>query len=377
MTGIALSTPSPRAAAMDIMEGLKNRLGVDLAPIAANEALTVEQRRRKMTARLLEATLAGIDAHNHAEGIELESHDDNALIAAVLAEEATSIEPNISLTQHNFEIVRNYRGQEVYDYVFTLSKRLEAMQNAKTPGQLAIEIGGSSLFSIGVAMAKLTWTAWRGGATFLAALRTGITTLGLKTAITVVVIVLVAFLLYLFLENPKKILGLIFNDTDENLVVTNWRAGVEGGTGGNLYVAHGHVENFMQDHADGDLDSPLVQIRQRFFFAPNDPDNVVFGGVYFADRNFGLRGSEGVMLFTSLTTDLKIAHLYAVPYTHDNGTNMRLMTGQNPNLPTLFREMYDTRKVRVDFAEGGMRFTSTVNDARGGVVGLIGTISKI
>ncbi|MGQ7378966.1 hypothetical protein ACTGVF_11275, partial [Streptococcus suis] len=145
---------------------------------------------------------------------------------------------------------------------------------------------------------KLTWTAWRGGATFLNALRAGITTLGMKTAITIIVIVLVAFLLYLFLENPKKVLALVFNDTAEDLVVTNWRAGVEGGTGGNLYVAHGHMENFMQDHASGDLDSPIVQIRQRFFFEPNDPDNVVFGGIYFADRNFGLRGSEGVMLFT-------------------------------------------------------------------------------
>ncbi|MGQ7334331.1 hypothetical protein ACTGXQ_13430, partial [Streptococcus suis] len=92
--------------------------------------------------------------------------------------------------------------------------------------------------------------------------------------------------------------------------------------------------------------------RQRFFFEPNDPDNVVFGGIYFADRNFGLRGSEGVMLFTSLNSPFSAAHLYAVPYVNDNGTNMRLMTGQKPNLETLFREMYDTRKVRVDFAEG-------------------------
>lgn len=369
-------TKSPRESALEIMETLKVRTGVDLASIASNEALSVEARRRKMIARLLEATLAGIDEYNRAEGIELERHDDNELVRAALAEEQTQIEPNLSLTQHNFEIVRGYRGQAVTDYVYGLSKRLEAMQNAKTPGQLAIEIGGSSLFSIGVAMAKLTWTAWRGGATFLAALRTGITTLGLKTAITVVVIVVVAFLLYLFLENPKKVLALVFNDTDENFVVTNWRAGVEGGTGGNLYIEHGHMENFMQDHANGDLDSALVQIRQRFFFAPNDPDNVVFGGVYFADRNFGLRGSEGVMLFTSTSSDLAFAHLYAVPYTNDNGANMRLMTGKKADLPTLFRDMYDSRKVRVDFTEGGYRLTATVNDARGGVVGLLGTISK-
>ncbi|PNB36201.1 hypothetical protein C1X73_37870, partial [Pseudomonas sp. FW305-130] len=83
----------------------------------------------------------------------------------------------------------------------------------KTPGQLAIEISVSSLFSIGVSMAKLTWTAWRGGATFLNALRSGITSMGMKTAIAVIVIVLVAFLLYLFLENPKKVLALVFNDT--------------------------------------------------------------------------------------------------------------------------------------------------------------------
>ncbi|PMZ80107.1 hypothetical protein, partial [Pseudomonas sp. FW215-T2] len=84
---------SPREAALEIMDGYKARLGIDLAGIAGNEALTVEQRRRKMIAKLLEATLAGIDEYNRAEGIELASHEDDALITAALAEEATEIEP--------------------------------------------------------------------------------------------------------------------------------------------------------------------------------------------------------------------------------------------------------------------------------------------
>jgi hypothetical protein len=282
------------------------------------------------------------------------------------------LEPNVSVLRHNYNIIREYQGQQVYDYVFTLSKRLESMSNAKSAGQLAVETVASSLFAVGTAWAKLSFSAWRGGETLLQATRTGITSLGIKTAVAVVVIVLAAILLYLFLENPKKILSVIYNDTDDMLVVKDWNK-----QSGNLHMEHGEMKNFMLDHSTGDLDSPLVQIRSRSSFAPNDPDDVIYGGLYFADRNFGLRGSEGVMVFSSTTTSLIFAHQFAVPYTNDNGTSMRLLNGQPENLDELFREMYNNRVTRFDQTIDSFRMTSTVNSPRGGVVSLIGTISKV
>ncbi|MGI5211481.1 hypothetical protein [Plantactinospora sp. CA-290183] len=138
------------------------------------------------------------------------------------------------------------------------------------------------------------------------------------------------------------------------------------------------MADFMEDHSDGNLDSPLVQLKQRLYFGEGVEDNVVWCGVYFADRNNGFRGAEGVMVFTSATANstLKFAHMFAVPYTNDNGTNMRLVSGDG-DLSKLYREMYDSRRVRVDLVDSGYRLTATVNDARGGVVACIASISNI
>lgn len=361
-----------RQVALEIIDRLDTHWNLDLRTIISNEALSVNDRLKRLRARMLEAALTGIDEHHADLGIEASAGSYDALIQSVLRGEEVEVEPNVSVTEYNYNIICGYQGKAVYDYVFTLSKRLESMSKAQTPGQLAIETTLSGLFTVGTAWAKLTWNAWRGGQTLLQATRTGITTLGIKTAVAVVIIVLAAILLYLFLENPKKILGLVYNNTDDMLVVKNWNQ-----RGGDLYMEHGEMVNFMADHENGDLDSPMVQIRSRYYFGPNDPDNVIFGGLYFADRNFGLRGSEGVMIFSSKTSDLRVAHQFAVPYVNDNGSNMRKIGPGSVNMEQLFRDMYNGRKTRVDVTEGGYRLLSTVNDPRGGVVGLIAAISKV
>ncbi|MFD1747542.1 hypothetical protein ACFSE1_18890 [Rhizobium helianthi] len=363
---------TPRQVALELIDRLDARWNTDLKSIISNEAMTEKQRLSRLRARMLEAALHAIDQHEGMDGSIANKQDNEKLIQRVLAGDDIELEPNISVTQHNYNIIVNYTGQQVYDYVYTLSKRLEAMSNAKTVGQLAIETVSSGLFTVGTAWAKLTWTAWRGGQTILQATRTGITSLGMKTVVTVIVIVLAAILLYLFLENPKKLLGIVYNNTDENLVVKDWRK-----DDGDLYMEHGHMVNFMEDHATGELDSPLVQIRNRYYFGPNDEENVIFGGVYFADRNFGLRGAEGLMIFSSTTSNLRVAHQFAVPYTNDNGTNMQLIPAGSVDRAKLFRTLYDSRKTRIDVSAGGYRMISTVNDPRGGVVGLIASIQKI
>lgn len=367
-----LSNKTPKQVATEIIESLEQHWSIDLKTIISNEAISEADRIKRLRAKILEAALADIDEFDADSGKAPRAGQHDTLTESVLRGDAIEIEPNFSVTEHNYNIICGYRGADVYNYVFNLSKRLEAMSKAQTPGQLAIETIGAGLISVGTAWAKLTWTAWRtGGQTLLQACRTGVTQLGLKTAITVVVIVLTAVITYLLIDNPKKILGVVFNNTDDHLVVNNWK-----NSGGDLYMEHGVMVNFMEDHADGDLDSPLIQIRKRYFFEAGDPDNCIFAGIYFGDRNVGLRGSEGVMLFSSYGNDnIKIAHQFAVPYTNDNGTNMRKINGP-VDLPSLFRELYDGRNTRVDINDGGYRLLSTVNDPRGGVVGLIAAIQK-
>lgn len=367
-----LSNKTSKQVATEIIESLEQHWSIDLKSIISNEAISEEDRIKRLRVKMLEAALAGIDEFDEDSGKVPCDRQYDTLTESVLRGDVIEIEPNFSVTEHNYNIICSYRGADVYNYVFNLSKRFEVMSKAKTPGQLAIETIGAGLIGVGVAWATLTWKAWRtGGQTLLQACKTGVTQLGLKTAITVVIIVLAAVITYLLIDNPKKILGVVFNNTDDHLVVINWKD-----SRGDLYMEHGVMVNFMEDHTDGDLDSPLVQIRKRYFFEEGDPDNCIFAGIYFGDRNVGFRGSEGIMIFSSYgNNNIKVAHQFAVPYTHDNGTNMRKINGP-VDLPSLFREMYNGRNTRVDINDGGYRLLSTVNDSRGGVVGLIAAIQK-
>ncbi|MCR9256360.1 MAG: hypothetical protein NXI16_09720 [Alphaproteobacteria bacterium] len=382
---------SSQDVAQEIVDSVKKTWGVDLGPIFANDALSMREKQKIATERLLEAVLPKIDAYHAVEGVEPDLDENHRLMAQAIAQvegkaSGAELEPNISITEHNFKIVRGYEKKEVYNYVYTLAKRFENMAQATTPGQLAIEISVSSLFSIGVAMSKATWDLWRGGQPFLAALRGSIRKIGFKTAIVVVIIILVELFLFFLVQNPKKILGIIYNDTDDNFVVKNWEKATGGGykKDSNLYMAHGDMVNFPEDTLTGDLDSPKIQLRQRFFFAPNDPDNVLFGGIYFADKKFGAFGAEGIMAFTPLNDkgDTKFAHMFAVPYHQNNRTNMRFIDGTVPNLNDLFGTLYKDDYQRMDKTEHGYRMTATVgsdgsNPKSGGVVGCIATISKV
>ncbi|MBO9557721.1 MAG: hypothetical protein J7515_03930 [Caulobacter sp.] len=367
-----------QAAGQEIIARLNARWDVRLDDLINNPALDFEQRRQLLTSKMVECALTEIDEYHHAMGLPIEDRvDSQTLIEQAMSAQGVELEPNLSFLESRFREIREYRGDRVKDFIVTLSNRLEVMSQAKSPGQLALEILTAGLFSVGTSMAGLTIGALRAGQVLSVALRIGVTSLGIKTAVVVVVIVLAAFLLYLFMENPKKILGLVLNDTDDDLVVRDWRRGVDGGTGGELFMQHGHMANFPEDHATGDLSSPLVQIRKRAFFGPNDPDNVVFAGFYFANKNFGLRGAEGVMLFQPGASNKRYAHMFACPYVNDNGTNMRPVHGGAGQLPGLYRDMYNTRRERVDFVHDGVRMTSTVNHPRGGVVGLIASFSKV
>jgi len=163
--------------------------------------------------------------------------------------------------------------------------------------------------------------------------------------------------------------GMVINNTNDNLVVNKYRE-----SNGHLHMEHGVMVDFMEDNEDG-LQSPKLQIKQRLNFGENNSENVVMAGIYFADRNVGFRGSEGVMVFTSTTTSLQFAHMFAVPYINDNRTNMKYLAQAPSNLETLFRELYNENKVRVDFVSNGYRMTSTVNNPRGGVVACIAYIA--
>lgn len=347
---------SSRAFAESVCDNLHKQFGVDLRRIFSQDALSDRQKISLAAARLKDAIF--LHAHeNSYEGFD---------IAA--AEEETDTEPNIAISENDAVYLSNLQGDEVKTYLYNLTKRFENMANAKSPGILVAEMAGGAIIAVGVPMAVTVVKGLIAKQALKAAMLAGVKGIGMKTIIGAVVVVLASLLLYLLLENPKKVLGMVINNTDNNLVVKNYRK-----DDGDLYIRHGEMVDFMEDNEDG-LQSPKIQIKQRLNFGEGNEDNVVFAGIYFADKKFGLYGAEGLMVFTSTTTSLQFAHMYAVPYTNNNRTGMKFLNA-SPDKKSLFEELYKQDNLRVDFESNGYRFTSTMNDKKGGVVGCIAYIA--
>jgi hypothetical protein len=352
------------------MESIKERHGVDLRAIFANDALSERKKARIARVRLTEALLDEASRPDSgAVDLDAADFDQDTALARMLDTEV-DVEPNLALARRDANHVMSLRGDGVREYLTVLVKRFENLQTAKTPGQFTIELVSSGLAGIGAPMTAEVLRELRAGQSLAVAIQNAITTIGLKTAIAAAVAVLTGLLRYLALENPKKILGLVVNDTDEHLVVKDWKEGVDGRTAGDLYLHSGHMAAFMQDNERGLL-SPRIQIGARVTYGPEEPDTIVFAGLYVANRNVGLRGTEGVMIFTSPA--FRVAHLFAVPYFDDNGTYIGFVT-EGEDIVKVYQDFYDKRQVSISRTERNYRLDANVNAARGGTVSCIAAI---
>jgi hypothetical protein len=363
-----------RQFAEQILDSLERDLDVDLRPIFYDNSRSEEQRRHAVSARLMEAILARAENSPDRAEWASDAEENHKFLSAVGAGEV-DVEPNLTYTTENVDTLKDFRGDQIKDYLYSLTKRFENMSKVTNPAILAAQIVGGGMVSISIPMAVGTIQALRAGQTLLAAVRAGIANIGMKTVILAVVIILASLLIWLFLENPKKLLGLVLNDTDSNLVVNDWRKGVDGDTGGDLYMKHGSMVSFPLDYENGNLKKPL-QISKRDLVVGKPDESLVYGGIYFANKNFGGYGAEGVAIYSAQNGTAKFAQLFACPYSEDNGTTVRVMNGGTTDLPKLYNEMYKTRKVHDVTKSGAFTLSSTVNDSSGGVVGCIACFSQ-
>lgn len=247
---------------------------------------------------------------------------------------------------------------------------MEAMSKASSPDSLSGLIIDAGLVSVGCSMMHETYVFMRGGEVLRVALTRGIGRIGMASAVGWIVLALVAFVAWLIAINPKKLLGVILNGTDKTIVVKNWRAGVDGAKGSDLFMKHGSMKSFMQDYAMGDL-KKVIQINARLDAGEGLDGRICAAGLFFADKNVGVYGAEGVMILSADDGAFAIAHMFAVPYNKDNGTNLTFVGSAFTDLEPLFRDLYNNRATRREIFFRDYVAYSTINDARGGTVGCI------
>lgn len=377
MSDHALRAHAARTKGLEILERLNKRYGIHLNPIVDSVSLSYAEKKRLLRDRIFEATLERFYQNNSDEGITYVPTEHDKLVLGI-ARDAEISDANVAVLTENLDIIRNYQGQALYDYLHSvLPEHFDRMNDAKTPGELALSILDGGLFSLGTVMGKAASEALGAGGTLVAAIRAGVNAVGMPSAISLVANVVATFVLYLFIDNPKQVLGFIINDTDTDFVVTNWQAGVDGDPGGDLWMEHGQMPSFMEDHEEGDLGSPLIQIQKRTYYRPNDADNATWAGFFFAKKNFGLLGAEGLIVLTPVGASSPIIGLqFAVPYAADNRTNIALLPARPDDMSAKFRDMYNAAQTRVVTTGGGYTLISAVNDPRGGEVALVASLTQ-
>ncbi|HEY6916449.1 MAG TPA: hypothetical protein VI381_02295 [Allosphingosinicella sp.] len=348
-----------------ILERLEQNFGTPLRHIFEKETDPNVIRRQ-----MRKAIFAAVQ---HKAGAEKPSAEwPNAgnvdLLAQYFTSDDVNVVPDVAVTEHNLAVLKGYTGSQIHDYVKGVTNGLSLIKDGQTAGEVAGEIIGSGLAAFAIAMIIGTVKALRAGNAFRAAVTMGVRAMGgVTVVVSVVALIITELLIYLLVNNQKVFLGMVFNDTDLNLQVVNWRNGTGGDDSGDLYMNTGKMTSFMETHENENLDSPFVQMPARSFIAPNDPDNLVMGGIFAAEKNFGFYGTEGVMAFSDLNQATpRYFLLFACPYTMDNGVNV-LIDGGDPRSPkSVFDNLYDGRGLDTSSTLGSYTFTARCNSKSGG-----------
>lgn len=325
-----------------VIKRLENNLGVSLNNVfkESNDASVIRNEMHKIIHSYIMKkapnSLNVIDMHQFVSNLE----GDNEF----------NVIPPIGVTEENYIKIQQFTNSEIDNYVKRVTNGLSLIKEGMTINEVAYNLLMSGIATLGIAMATATFEGLCTGMTITSSIVFGLGAMsGIGTIIAIASIIITELLIYLIFQNEKSFVGMIFNNTDLCLNVSNWRKGVNGGNNSDLYMNTGKMVGFMETNKDVKLSSPLVQIPARLFIKPNDADNIVLGGIFAAQKNYGFFGTEGIMLLRpDNNINLGFYFLFACPYAMLNGINVYISSSKySPR--DLFQEMYNGRSLDKTF----------------------------
>lgn len=371
-------TAENRAFAQEVITRVEANSGLQIRDLF-EQNLSPDEIRRRAHARIIEYVEAPAAPGAATAEWPMAAQPINAR-QAVFGSSTTNVTPNIAVTEHNYKIIRGYRGNDVRDYVKRTTNGLSLLKETMTPGEAAATILGSGIASFAAAMIIGTVKALIAKQTLRAAVVAGVKAMGnMKVVVGAAAVIIVELLIYLLVHNQKVFLGIVFNNTPLSLVVRDWRKGVDGADNGDLFMGTGSMNTFMETHKTPDLDSPLVEVMEKFDVGTVE-DNIIAGGIFCAEKNFGLFGTEGAMVLSNYTKEStptlpRFALVFACPYTLDNGVNVKIdTTGNIISAKSYFKNLYDSRGQHKEAKGPGYAFGASCADPRGGEAAGIATL---
>jgi len=125
----------------------------------------------------------------------------------------------------------------------------------------------------------------------------------------------------------------------------------------------------------------MVQVMEKFNVG-DAADNIISGGIFCAEKNIGLFGTEGAMVLSNYSKDSKptlprFPLIFACPYVMENGVNVAVETADpTKTAKSYFDLLYGGRGVNKMASGGGYTFTASCADKSGGEAAGIATLDK-
>jgi hypothetical protein len=367
-----------RAFAMDVIARIEANTGLEIRSLFEQD-LTPTEIRQGMHAAILGYVEARQETEQRSEEWPLSGQKIDAR-TAVFGEATTNVTPNVAVTEYNYNVLKKFRGREVHDYVKRVTNGLALLNEGMSAAEAAATIIGSGIASFATAMIVGTAKALIAKKAFRAAVTAGVKAMGkMSVVVGVALVIITELLLYLLISNKKVFLGIVYNNTPLSLVVHDWRKGVDGADNGDLFMNTGSMNAFMETNMNEKLDSPLIQVMEKLDV--DDPEeNLVSGGIFCAEKNFGLFGTEGAMVLSPYTKDNsktlpRFALVFACPYNLDNGVNVQVDTqGGITSAKAYFDRLYKDRGQYKSATGTGYTFAASCADPRGGEAAGIATL---
>jgi hypothetical protein len=356
--------------AIAIVKRLEENMGIKLLHIF-EESDDTRIIRKNVRSSIRQWVIENIDNNQHDSGWnevfyskEIDLYFKNSDINPI---------PPIAVTEKNLAVIRQYSGSQIHDYIKGVVNGLSLLKDGQTPGQMAGIILGSGVTSFAVAMIGGTAKALYQGKKLLDAVKYGVSKMGSPVLIAGVAAVIVTELLLYLASVQKTFLGIVFNNTELNLIVHGWRENKY-----DVYINKGSMAGFMETHENEDLNSPMVQIPAKRADSNNESESLVLGGIFVAQKNFGFYGTDGAMAFSAPSkTNARFFLMFACPYSRDNGVNVLVDAGAPQGPKKIFRSLFDNRGIDKSSAAGGYKFVARCSDKRGAEAAGIAVLDSI
>lgn len=257
---------------------------------------------------------------------------------------------NLQYPRSDLGLFIHARDQGIVDAIDAVNTARELIaRHPSLPDAVASDLLQEHMTAVSAKGGNMVVESLQAGATLPAAVRAGVGASDILEFVN-----MIAELFKKLMEDEKKCIGLIVNDTDHDIEVTNWKLGFDDeDPSSGLYLPHGRMEEFMHDNTV----SPAVQIKKR-------SGGYAYCGLYLmTKRDCALVGAECTMRLTLKGGGPVIDYLSCCPYTQDNRVN--LAVNSSAALSEVHETLYRDKQKEVVKTAGTITATARVNSYTG------------